>query len=53
MQKMVQKTQLQKYEFFAPQFHVLSQSENVSNFFTMSLHILYFNKILTIKKIPR
>jgi len=52
-QKIVQKTQLGKDEFFAPQLHVLSQSGNISNFFTMSLHILYFDKILTIKKIPR
>jgi len=47
-QNMVQKTQLEKYEIFAPQLHVLSQSGNISNFLAMSLHILYFNKILII-----
>jgi hypothetical protein len=46
---MVQKIQLEKYEFFALRLHVLSQSGNISNFFTMSLHIIYFNKILTIQ----
>jgi hypothetical protein len=43
-QKMVQNSQLEKYEFFAPQLHALSQSGNISNFFTVSMHIFYSTK---------
>jgi hypothetical protein len=45
-QNMVQKTQLEKYEIFAPQLHVLSQSGNISKLFrNVSTYFLFQQNI--------